>query len=68
MTDEIIQELWRIKDAIASEHGYDLDALAAHLRRIGSSSGQRVNRSSSKGIAEPGERANDPEAPPGVRP
>lgn len=32
MADAIITELWQIKDAIAREHGYDLDALIAHLR------------------------------------
>ena len=32
MSDEIINELWRVKDDIAREHGYDIEALAAHLR------------------------------------
>lgn len=32
MADPIIEELWDIKDGIAREHGYDLDALVAHLR------------------------------------
>ena len=32
MTDEIIKELWHIKDDIAREHGYDLDRLAANLK------------------------------------
>jgi len=32
MADEIIKELWQIKDGIASEHGYEIDALVAHLR------------------------------------
>ena len=32
MSDEIIRELWKVKDAIAREHGYDVDALVAHLR------------------------------------
>lgn len=32
MADEVIRELWRIKDEIAQEHGNDLDALVAHLR------------------------------------
>ena len=32
MADEIIEELWRIKDGIAREHRYDLDTLVAHLR------------------------------------
>ena len=32
MPDELIEELWQIKDDIAREHGYDVDALVAHLR------------------------------------
>ena len=32
MSDEIIKELWKVKDAIAREHGYDVDALVAYLR------------------------------------
>jgi len=32
MADEIIQELWKIKDEIAYEHNYDLDSLSAYLR------------------------------------
>jgi lipopolysaccharide biosynthesis protein len=33
MADEIIQELWATKDAIAREHGYDVGVLVAHLQR-----------------------------------
>ena len=32
MSDEIIEELWRIKDSIAREHGNDVRKLAAYLR------------------------------------
>ena len=32
MVDEIIEELWEIKDSIAREHGYDLATLVADLR------------------------------------
>ena len=32
VSDAIIAELWRIKDAMAREHGYDVEALAAHVR------------------------------------
>ena len=32
MSDEIIEELWRIKDGIAREHGHDVERLAAGLR------------------------------------
>jgi hypothetical protein len=31
MADEIIEELWKIKDDIGREYGYDMDALVAHL-------------------------------------
>lgn len=33
MADEIIEEVWRIKDEIAREHGHDVERLAAYLRR-----------------------------------
>jgi len=42
MADEIIRELWQIKDAMAREHGYDVDALVAHLRRLEPGSGRVV--------------------------
>jgi len=32
MADEIIKELWEIKDSIANEHGCDVKALVAYLR------------------------------------
>jgi hypothetical protein len=32
MADEIIKELWKIKDAIANEYGCDVKALVARLR------------------------------------
>jgi hypothetical protein len=32
MADEIIKELWKIKDAIAEECGCDVKLLVAHLR------------------------------------
>ena len=32
MPDEIITELWRVKDDLAREHGYDVKALAAYLQ------------------------------------
>ena len=34
MADEIIEEVWRIKDEIAREHGYDAGRLGAHYRRF----------------------------------
>lgn len=32
MPDEIIEELWKIKDSMAREHGNDVRKLAAYLR------------------------------------
>lgn len=32
MPDEIITELWQVKDDLAREHGYDVRALAAYLQ------------------------------------
>ena len=32
MPDEIIEELWKIKDSIAQEHGNDVRKIAAYLQ------------------------------------
>ena len=42
MADEIIEELWRIKDSIARDHAYSVDDLVAHLQAKGLSLGQKV--------------------------
>ena len=42
MSDEIIEELWRIKDDIAREHCCDIEALAGHLRAKERPEGQQV--------------------------
>lgn len=42
MADEIIEELWRIKDGIARDHAYSVDDLVAHLKAKGLSLGQKV--------------------------
>jgi hypothetical protein len=42
MADEIIEELWNIKDGIARDYDYDIDALVAHLTALAPSPGQRV--------------------------
>ena len=59
MADEIIEEVWRIKDEIAREHGYDIHRLAAYLRRReregalreedGAVAGERAGATGSKG-------------------
>lgn len=33
MADEIIEELWRVKDEMAREHGYDVRRFADYIRR-----------------------------------
>ena len=42
MPDEIIEELWRVKDELAREHGYDVRALAAYLQNKEQTEGRRV--------------------------
>ena len=42
MSDEIIKELWQIKDSIAREHGYDIKRIVAHLRKRERPVGQRI--------------------------
>ena len=42
MSDEIIKELWQIKDVIAQEHGYNIETLIAHLQAKERPEGQRV--------------------------
>ena len=42
MKDEIIQEVWRAKDAVAARHGHSVKRLVEHLRAKERSSGARV--------------------------
>lgn len=42
MPDEILKELWKVKDTIAREHGYDLRALGLYLRNREAAEGQQV--------------------------
>ena len=42
MSDEVIETLWRIKDDIAREYGYDVARLAAVLRAEQGNAGHRV--------------------------
>ncbi len=42
MADEIIEELWKIKDGIAHEYACNIDALVAHLKARGLWAGQKV--------------------------
>ena len=42
MSDEIIKELWQIKDNIAQEHGYDIETLVTYLQTKKRMEGQKV--------------------------
>ncbi len=42
MKDEVITALWRIKDEIGREHGYDLARLAATVRQKEQSHTERL--------------------------
>ncbi len=42
MPDEIIEELWQIKDRMAQEYGYDIDVLVAHLQNQSQAAGRQV--------------------------
>jgi hypothetical protein len=42
MKDEIIEELWRIKDELAREANYDVHVLCEHLRQQQAASRERV--------------------------
>lgn len=42
MKDEIIQEVWRVKDAISARHHHDVKRLVNHLRSEQMSQGSRV--------------------------
>jgi hypothetical protein len=61
MSDEIIRELWRVKEEIAREFNYDVAALVADLRRRQGESGKEVVDLSRR-TAEP--RASDTIEPP----
>ena len=42
MADEVIEELWRIKDDMAHEYGYDIARLAADLQGRQGEEGHRI--------------------------
>ena len=59
MADEIIDELWKIKDGIAQEYGYNVDVLVAHLKAKELSAGQKVvNLCAKKTVAQNRKRKN----------
>ena len=68
MPDELIEELWRIKDNIAREHGYDIDALVAHLRtRERAESRRVVDLRAAREAAKHGTSGKRTESAPGSR-
>ena len=52
MADEIIKELWKIKDDMASEYDYEVRALVAHLRDKKHEGDERVDLRSMKKSAQ----------------
>jgi len=52
MTDQTLKELWKIKDDIAKEHGYDLDSLVRYLRSKHTAGDASASRSDRIGSAE----------------
>jgi hypothetical protein len=42
MTDEIIQEVWRAKERLARTFNYDVETLAAEMRRRQETSGRKL--------------------------
>lgn len=42
MADEVIEELWRIKDAMAREYGYDIARLVTDLQGRQGEEGRRI--------------------------
>jgi hypothetical protein len=53
MADEIITELWKIKDKTAQEYRFDLDALVAYLRSLHPESAQQRDADSLVATKQP---------------
>jgi len=58
MTDEVLRELWAIKDNIAKEHGYNIDELAEYFLQKQSSRRDRFHRDGRNMKAEIGAPAD----------
>ena len=54
MADEIIEEVWRIKDEFAREHGYDIDRLGAYFRERERQRAQRREERAAAGAGTEG--------------
>ena len=57
MADEIIEELWRVKDEIAREHGDDIHRLLEYLRGV--EKRIELNRTMNSGDAFPKTDTNE---------
>ncbi len=53
MKDEIIEELWAVKDEIAEQHGYDLETLVAHLNSSSDENEPHLNIGAAESAAKP---------------
>lgn len=42
MKNEILEELWRVKDELAAKHNYDINAMFRDLREREKTSGHRL--------------------------
>jgi len=42
LEDDLIKEIWRIKDALAAQYGYDVRAMVRALRKKQTESGRKV--------------------------
>ncbi len=64
MSDEIIEELWQIKDSIARELDYDIESLVAYLQSKQRPADQQVvdlsalKRAADQGTPEPQDKHN----------
>ena len=50
MPDEIIREVWRIKELLARAFNYDVEALAAEMRKRQEKSGRKFEDLSKEGV------------------
>ena len=41
-TDEVLQEVWRIKEALAAEHDFDIDKIVDDIQERQNLSGHRL--------------------------
>ncbi len=62
MRDEIIEELWRIKDAMSAEHGRDVRAMAAYLRGVEQRERARTRNTNASNPADQSPRHAKPDS------